>query len=163
MNKTATAPRNCTLAALFLAILLSVGFSPAIFGNRTLLHASRDAPSVMSGGAYDTVAKPTIRLQRTADPGASAWQTEAWYKLISDELWTNFTLPLLNPYNAFGTPLSASAIPQPFFPLTTILTLWITPWTYNLFLVARLFLGGILMYFFAATFLTALPSLFAAL
>src|SRR5688572_16159435 len=163
MNRPALAPRNCILAALLLALLLSLAFAPAILGDRTLLHASWDTPSIVSGGAYEGASsKPRIRLQRTPDPGASSWQTEAWFPLISKQLWTDFTLPLWNEHNSFGGPLAASALPQPFYPLTTLLSLWVTPWTYNLYLVARLFVGGLLTYLFAAQFLTALPSLFAA-
>ena len=109
------ARRTAVLATMFLAILLAIGFSPAILGGRTLLHASWDAPSVMNSGAYDHSPRPVPRLQRTSDPGASAWQTEAWYKLISREFWEEFTIPLWNPYNAYGTPLLADAISQPFF------------------------------------------------
>lgn len=143
-------------------MLLSLAFAPAILGDRTLLHASWDAPSIVSNGAYESSTRPKIRLQRTPDPGASAWQTEAWFPLISKQLWTDFTLPLWNEHNSFGGPLAASALPQPFYPLTILLSLSVTPWTYNLFLVARLFVGGLLTYFFAAQFLTRLPSLFAA-
>jgi len=149
-------------AALFLMIVLAIAFSPAVFGGRTLLIASWDAASVMNNGAYDGETRPNLRLMRTADPGASAWQSEAWYKLISEEFWTKHTLPLWNPYSAYGTPLSADAISQPFFPLTMLFSLHVTPWTYNIFILSRLFLGGMLMFFFARQFLTALPSLFAA-
>src|SRR4029077_6083721 len=80
----ATCPRTA-LAAVFLAAVLAIGFAPASFGGRTLLPASWDAPSVTSSGAFEQGARPLIRLQRTSDPGASAWQTEAWYRLISNE------------------------------------------------------------------------------
>src|SRR5205085_11926159 len=53
-------------------------------------------------------------------------------------------------------------ISQPFFPPAALLSLHVTPWTYNVFIVSRLLLGGMLMFFFARQFLTALPSLFAA-
>src|SRR4029077_11272555 len=154
--------RRTALAAVFLAAVLAIGFAPAIFGGRTLLHASWDAPSVTSSGAFEQGARPLIRLQRTSDPGASAWQTEAWYRLISNEFWKEFTLPLWNPYNAYGTPLMADAISQPFFPPAMALSLHVTPWTYNLFVVGRPLLGGLLMFLFARQFLSALPSLFAA-
>lgn len=153
--------RSSALAALFLVAVLAIAFFPAIFGGRTLLHASWDAPSVMNTGAYDDTVRP-IRLQRTPDPGAPAWQNEAWYKLLSNEFWTEFTVPLWNPYNGYGTPLLADAISQPFFPLTTLLSLHVTPWTNSLFVVSRLFVGGLLMFLFARQFLSALPSLFAA-
>lgn len=160
-NRPTTGRRTSLLAALFLAGILAIAFFPAIFDGRTLLHASWDAPSVMSTGAYDDGVRP-IRLQRTSDPGAPAWQNEAWYKLISHEFWTEFTVPLWNPYNGYGTPLLADAISQPFFPLTTLLSLHVTPWTNSLFVVSRLFVGGLLMFLFARQFLSALPSLFAA-
>jgi hypothetical protein len=155
--------RKWLLALLFLGAVLAAGFSPALFGGRTLLLASWDVPSVMSFGAYDATIRPANRLQRTSDPGASAWQSEAWYKLLSREFWDEWTVPLWNPYNAYGTPLLADAISQPFFPLTTLLSLHVTSWTYDLFIVGRLLLGGMLMFFFARQFLTALPSLFAAI
>lgn len=158
----ATAKRDWLLAALFLAAVLSIAFAPAIFGGRTLLLASWDTPSVMNNGAYDMEIRPPLRLQRTPDPGASAWQSEAWYKLLAEEFWSEHGLPLWNPYNAYGTPLSANAISQPFFPLTALLSLHVTTWTYNLYIVGRLLLGGMLAFFFARQFLTALPSLFAA-
>lgn len=150
-------------AALFLVIVLAIAFSPAVFGGKTLLLASWDTASVTNIGAYDGETRPLLRLMRTSDPGASAWQSEAWYKLISREFWTEHTLPLWNPYNAYGTPLSADAISQPFFPLTTLFSLHVTAWTYNIFILSRLFLGGMLMFFFARQFLSALPSVFAAI
>jgi membrane protein YfhO len=162
MNWLGATRRDWLPAGLFLAALLFIAFSPAVFGGRTLLLASWDAPSVMDTGAYDPEPRTAIRLQRTSDPGASAWQTEAWYKLIADVFWIEHTLPLWNPYNAYGTPLSASALSQPFFPLTMLLSIHVTPWTYNLLIIGRLFLGAMLMYAFARQFLTALPSLFAA-
>ena len=125
--------------------------------------ASWDAASVTSAGAYDTEARTAIRLQRTPDPGASAWQTEAWYKLIAEEFWSEHSVPLWNPYNAYGTPLSAGAISQPFYPLTILLSLHLTTWTYNLMIIGRLFVGGIFMFFFTRQFLSALPSLFSAI
>jgi hypothetical protein len=147
---------------LFLGAILAAGFSPALLGRGTLMLASWDAPSVLNTGAYDPTPKPIARVQRTLDPGAPAWQSEAWQKLISHEFWTELTLPLWNPYNGYGTPLLADAQSQPIYPLTTLLSLHVTPWAYNFYLVARLFLGGVLTYFFAAQFLSALPSLFAA-
>jgi Bacterial membrane protein YfhO len=162
MNWLAATRRDWLPAGLFLAALLFITFSPAVFGGRTLLLASWDAPSVMDTGAYDPESRTAIRLQRTSDPGASAWQTEAWYKLIADVFWIEHSLPLWNPYNAYGTPLSASALSQPFFPLTLLLSIHVTPSTYNFLIIGRLLLGAMLMYAFARQFLTALPSLFAA-
>ena len=157
-----TTKRQWAPVSLLLAALLVIAFSPAIVGGRTLLHASWDTASILSGGAFDATPRPPFRLQRTSDPGAPAWQTEAWFGLIGNQLWSELNPPLWNPYSAYGTPLAASGQPQPFFPLAMLLSLHLTAWTYNLFIVARLFLAGLLSYLFARNFFSALPSLFAA-
>jgi len=59
--------------------------------------------------------------------------------------------------------LAASGQSQPFFPLATLLSLHLTTWTYSLFIVARLFLGGLLTFLFARQFLMPLASLLAAI
>jgi hypothetical protein len=155
--------RDWLAAAAILTVLLVVAFAPVVFGQRHLMLAAWDAPSITNSGAYDPVPRPPgVRVARTTDPGAPAWTIEPWFKLISEQYWGEFNLPLWNPYNAFGTPLAASAQPQPFFPLATLLSLHVTAWTYSLFILARLLLGGLLTYFLARQFLTSLPSLFAA-
>ena len=141
-----------------------VAFSPALVGGRTLMLASWDTVSIMNTGAYDPAPKPVgRRFGRTSDPGAPAWTIEPWFSLIGEQYKTEFNPPLWNPYNAYGTPLAASGQPQPFFPLAALVSLHPTPWTYSLFVVARLFLAGLLAYFFARQFVSALPSLFAAI
>ena len=122
------------LAAACLVGILFIGFAPALVGGRTLLLASWDSPSITSHGAYDPFPRPAgPRAPRTPDPGAAAWQTEAWFGLIADQFWSEFDLPLWNPYNGYGKPLLGAAQPQPFFPLATLLSLHLTAWTYNLF------------------------------
>src|SRR5262249_10794419 len=123
-----------------------------------------DVPSVTNIGAYDSVPRPMgTRVPRSPDPGAPAWTIEPWFKLISQQYWGEFNLPLWNPYNAFGTPLAATAQAQPFFPLTVFVSAHLNPWTFSLFILARLLLGGMLAYFFARQFLGFLPSLFSAI
>ena len=156
--------RDWVAAAAVLTLLLIVAFAPVVSGQQHLMLAGWDAPSIMDSGAYDPAPRPNrIRVARTADPGAPAWQTEPWFKLISQQYWGEFNLPLWNPYNAFGTPLAASAQPQPFFPPTALLSLHVTTWTYSLFILARLLLAGLLTYLFARQHLSFLPSLFAAI
>jgi hypothetical protein len=145
-------------------LLLIIAFAPVVFGQRHLMLSAWDTPSVMDTGAYDPVPRPAeIRVARTPDPGAPAWTIEPWFKLLSEQYWGEFNLPLWNPYNAFGTPFLASAQPQPFFPLAALLSLHVTPWTYSLFILARLLLGGMLAYFLARQSLQFLPSLLAAI
>jgi hypothetical protein len=159
-----TTERKWVPISLLLAGLLFVMFSPAIVGGRTLMLASWDTVSITNTGAYDPVPRPAgTRLPRTADPGAPAWTIEPWFKLIAEQYWGEFNLPLWNPYNAYGTPLAATGQPQPFFPLAALLSAHVTGWTYSLFILARLFLSGLLAFLFARQFLTALPSLFAAI
>ena len=110
-----------------------------------------DAPSIMNNGAFDLAPAPP-RIGRTPDPGAPAWVTEPWMKLIERQYWTEHTLPLWNPYTAYGTPLAAAMQPQPYFPLTILTSLHVSPWTYNLFIVGRLLVAGMLMFFFARFF-----------
>lgn len=156
--------RDWLVAAAILTVLLSIAFAPVVLGQRHLMLSAWDAPSITNSGVYDPVPRPPgPRVARTTDPGAPAWTIEPWFKLISEQYWGEFSLPLWNPYNAFGMPLAASAQPQPFFPLATLLSLHVTAWTYSLFIIARLLLGGLLMYFFARQFLGFLPSLFAAI
>src|SRR6201988_1192820 len=159
------APRRDWLAvAAILTFLLVIAFAPVGFGQRHLMLSAWDAPSIMNSGVYDPVPRPPgARVARTTDPGAPAWTIEPWFKLISAQYWGDFSLPLWNPSNAYGMPLAATAQPQPFFPLTVLLSFHVTAWTYSLFILARLLLGGLLTYFFARQFLAFLPSLVAAI
>jgi hypothetical protein len=151
------------LAVLFLLLVLSILFAPALFGGKTFLLSSWDTASITASGAYDQAGRPPLRLARTPDPGAPAWISEPWFSVISDQLWREFNWPLWNPYNGYGTPLAAAMQPQPFYPLSILLSLHLTAWTYNVFIVARIFLAALLTYFFTRQFLSALPSLFSAL
>jgi hypothetical protein len=154
--------RNFLKAALFLLIVLNVLFFPVLWGSKTLLLSSRDVPSVMQSGAFHEE-NYTRRTARTVDAGAPSWQTEPWLKVISHQYWRDRMLPLWNPYAAFGKPLAASQIAQPFYPLTTLLSLHVTPRTYDFFIVGRLFFGGLLMFLFANLSLEFVPSLAAAI
>jgi len=162
-TKRMASTNRSVLAALFLLLILSLLFAPALFGGKTLLLSSWDTASITASGAYDQAARPLLRLARTPDPGAPAWIAEPWFSVISDQLWGEFNLPLWNPYNGYGTPLAAAMQPQPFYPPSILLSLHLAAWTYNLFIVGRLFIAALLTYFFARQFLSPLPSLFSAL
>lgn len=148
-------------ASLILALILNVVFFPALWGGKTLLMSTRDAPSIMPTGAY-SLDVPPAGIGRTVDSGAPAWQSEPWIKIVCDQYGKEHNLPLWNPYSAFGTPLAAAMQPQPFYPLMILLCADPTPWTYNLMVVGRLFVAGLLTFLFARLFVTFLPSLFAA-
>lgn len=148
-------------ASLVLALILNIIFFPALWGGKTLLMSARDAPSIMQTGAYSQEA-PLPTAGRTTDPGAPAWQSEPWIKIICDQFGKERNLPLWNPYSAFGTPLAAAMQPQPFYPLTVLLCADPTPSTYNFMVLGRLFLAGLMTFLFARLFMVFLPSLFAA-
>jgi hypothetical protein len=147
-------------AVLLLLLFLSAVFFPALFGGKTLLCSAWSA-SVTPQGAY-TDPPSTTHHAISPDPGAPAWQSEAWVKIISQQYWKEGRLPLWNPYSAYGTPFAAAMQPQPFYPPMAALSLHATPFTYNLFIVARLFLAGLLTFFFVRLFLPYAASLFAA-
>jgi hypothetical protein len=142
---------------------LALVFLPYVGGWKTLMLGVWDAPSIVDSGAYDPSPRTGLRLDRTPDPGAPAWVTEPWLKLISHLLWTEHSLPLWNPYSGYGTPLAAAMQPQPFYPLTIVASLHVNAWTYNLFMLARLFVAGALMFLFARQFLDELASLVSAI
>lgn len=123
--------------------------------------SSSSAPSITASGAYWPESSPSS-ISRTPDPGAPAWTIEPWFKLISDQFWKEHHAGLWNPYSGYGTPLAAAMQPQPFYPLTILLSLHPTAWTYNLFIIGRLFIAGLLMFAFARLILNFLPALFAA-
>ena len=162
MNWQTPPKREWVQAVLVLAFILNGIFFPAIWGGKTLLNSAWDAPSVMPSGAYHPDPAPA-HFAPTPDPGAPAWQTEPWLKIISDQYLHEHRLPLWNPYSAYGTPLAAAMQPQPFYPLTVLISLHPTAWTYNLFVLGRLFLAGLLTFFFARLFLGHAASLFAAI
>src|SRR3954463_10058353 len=157
--------RDWLPAAAGLTLLLVLAFAPVVFGQRHLMLSGWDVSSITNIGAYDPVPRPmgVTRVPRSPDPGAPAWTIEPWFKLISHQYWDEFILPLWNPYNAFGTPLAATAQAQPFFPLTVFVSRHLTPWMFSLFIIARLLIGGMLAYLFARRFLGFLPSLVAAI
>src|SRR4051794_28808997 len=87
--------RDWLAAGAILTFLLIIAFAPVVFGQRHLMLAGWDAPSVMHTGAFDSVPQPRgIRVARTTDPGAPAWTIEPWFKLISEQYWGEFSLPL---------------------------------------------------------------------
>lgn len=147
---------------IILLLLLNVFFFPVLWGNKTLMSGARDAPSIMPGGAYGDVSPPR-KFYRTPDPGAPAWQYEPSTKIIQNQYLNEKNAPLWNPFSAYGTPLTADMISQPFYPLTFLLSLCLTIQTYDLFIIFRLFLAGIFTYLFLRLFINTIPSLFASI
>jgi Bacterial membrane protein YfhO len=143
-------------AALILIVILNILFFPCVWGNKTMLESARLWPSIVPTGALAEKTEP-ITWGKTADGAAAAWFFEPALAVTGNDYWSG-TLPLWNPYQAYGQPFAAGMQAQPFFPLTILLSLHVTPWTYNLYLLTRLFIAGFFTYLFLRLFLDFLPA-----
>ncbi|HEY3456087.1 MAG TPA: YfhO family protein [Bryobacteraceae bacterium] len=133
--------------------VLHIPFSPCIWGNKTLMASSQDAPSITASGAwYGPPAGP--RFSRTLDNGGGGLLGEPNLLLLRHQYFVEHVPPLWNPYQAYGAPLAANQQSQPFYPLTVALLLHIGPRSYNWFLLARLLLAGMGSYFFLRFFVS---------
>jgi hypothetical protein len=153
------AKRQTFSAALLLVLALHLCFFPFIWGNKTLLAASRGPiPSIMPNGAfYGGSQGPAI--YRGNDMGASAWMTEADAPLVRHQYFREKHLPLWNPYQSYGAPLAANMQSQPFSPLFFLYALNPGPRTYNFFILARFLLTGLCAYLYLRLFLPFVPSI----
>ncbi len=145
-------------AALILFFVLDVAFFPCMWGNKTFLASARDAASVMPYGAWEGKHR-TPRFPKTLDEGVPGYMTEPWFKLIGKQYVHEKNPPLWNPYQAYGMPLAANMESQPFYPLTALLSLHLTPRTYNWYILLRLFVAGFGMYLFLRFFVSFLPAI----
>ena len=128
-------------------------FFDCLWGDKTLLESARSAPSIVAQGAW--AGKPHLTaFTQVNDPGAAAWQHEAWDVLIHREYFGEHALPLWNPYQAYGVPLAANMQSQPCYPLTFLLSLHLTPRTYDWFLLVRLFIAGFCTYLYLRLFVS---------
>ncbi len=153
------AKRQTLSAALLLVLALHLCFFPFIWGNKTLLAASRGiTASIMPNGAwYGGSQGPSI--SRGNDMGAAGWLPEPDAALIHDQYFRENRLPLWNPYVSYGTPLAANMQSQPFNPLFVLFALHPGPRTYNFFILARFLLTGLGTYLYLRLFLPFVPSI----
>ena len=151
------AASEASRAALILIIILNVLFFPCIWGNKTLLESARSNPSIMPKGAWAGKPAP-VTWAKSADGAAAAWFFEPSLAITGHDYRTG-VLPLWNPYQGYGQPFAADMQSQPFFPLTALLSLHLTPLTYNLYLLVRLFIAGFFTYSFLMLFVDFLPAI----
>jgi len=153
------AKRQTFSAALLLILALHLCFFPFIWGNKTLLTASRGPiPSIMPNGAwYGDSHGPAF--SRGNDMGASGWLLEADAASIHHQYFRERHLPLWNPYQSYGAPLAADMQSQPFSPLFALYSLNPGPRTYNFFILLRFLLTGICAYLYLHLFLPFVPSI----
>ena len=145
-------------AALILLLVLNILFFPCIWGHKSMLDSAQLCPSIVPKGSWS--GKPVqMWWSPTLDGAAAAWFFEPSLAVVGDEYFRDKTIPLWNPYQAYGTPLAANMQSQPFYPLTILLSLHVTPFTYNLFLLARLFIAGIFSYFYLRLYMSFVPAI----
>src|SRR5581483_2202516 len=144
-------------AATVLLIILNICFFPCIWGNKTLLASSQDAPSILPTGAWAGLAAAT-RFPKTLDNGGPAFLAEPWLALTHYQYVHERVFPLWNPYQGFGHPLAANQEAQPFYPLTLAVMLHVSPRTYNWFILSRLLLAGICCYLYLRFFVSFWPA-----
>jgi len=145
-------------AALILIFILNILFFPCIWGHKSMLDSAQLCPSIMPRGSWS--GQPVqMGWAKTLDGAAAAWFFEPSLAVIGDEYLKDRTLPLWNPYQAYGAPFAANMQSQPFYPLTILLSLHLTPFTYNLFILGRLFFAGIFAYFYLRLFVGFVPAL----
>ena len=152
------AKRQTLSAALLLVLALHLCFFPFIWGDKTLLAASQDVPSIMPNGALSHGSRG-LSLSRGNDMGASGWLLEPDAGLVHHQYFSERRLPLWNPYLSYGAPLAANMQSQPFNPLFILFALDPGPRTYNFFILARFFLVGLCAYLYLRLFLPFAPSI----
>jgi hypothetical protein len=148
MTDNASYRRDAALLAAIIAAILAITFAPFIFGDRSLMSAAHDVPSIYVTGAKPPREAQVLTQIHALDAGAPGWQTEPWlaiqHRIVGDGRW-----PWWDPYDGYGQPFAAAMQPQPFYPLTSLLALAPSPRTYAAWVLVRLFLAG----WFTALFL----------
>jgi hypothetical protein len=138
------------VAAAMLFVVVTAAFGPFAYGDRSLMSSAAEAPSIyLAGGRPDGSVRGYNKL---IDPGAAAWQTEPEFWLEHNEIVDDRVAPLWNPYSAFGTPLAANMISQPYFPLTWLVIAHPTARAYNWFIILRFYFGALFMFLFLRNF-----------
>jgi hypothetical protein len=144
-------------AALLLLVILNALFFPFIWGHKSMLNSAQLCASILVSGSWSGKRVP-LRWSPTLDGAAAAWFFDPSIAVTGEEYVKDRTIPLWNPYQAYGAPLAANMQSQPFYPLTILLSLHLTPYTYNLYILARLFVVGIFSYFYVRLFVSFLPA-----
>ena len=160
-SKTVLNREGCG-AALILLLILNILFFPCIWGHKSMLDSAQLCPSILPTGSWSGKGVP-MGWAKTLDGAAAAWFFEPSIAVTGDEYLRDGTIPLWNPYQAYGAPFAANMQSQPFYPLTILLSLHLTPFTYSLFLLLRLFIAGLFAYFYLRLFVSFIPAMAGAI
>lgn len=152
--------RSNALGAAILFIIVNAAFFPYIWGDRTL-QASVMISSLYGAGSREERVVPYVAA-REIDPGASAWQTEPEFAIEHHLIFVDKQPPIWNPYSAYGVPLAADALSQPYSPFAWIPIAWSNARAYDFYIVLRLFVGALFAFLFLRQFIRFAPALAGA-
>ena len=135
--------RESLWAGCILALLLVAVFFPAVLGTRTLLASAWTAPSVMPSGArLSRGAAPPHQWLRRPTPARRLRHWNPGSKSSANNIFAKSSSHCGIPTTPMARPLPLPCSHNPSFPLTALLSLHPTPWTYNVFSNCSPPLGG---------------------
>jgi len=135
------------LIAAILLFFLSIFFYDVVFLGKTFKATTANAQAMHYGVYGQKDNRPAYIPVNGTD--ASVLE-EPIYEFIKQNLHRGI-LPLWNPHQAGGYPLIGMIQVGIFFPLNIILYTLPQPWAWDIFILSRLFFGGLLMYWLMRT------------
>ncbi|MFC1990739.1 YfhO family protein [Chloroflexota bacterium] len=147
--------RETARAALFYLGILAVVYASVVFFGYTLHATNYASHGITDTGPYEHDGRLPINTFNTNLANSS--YTEFPNNVVVGDMYRSGELPLWNPYQAAGTPLAAQYSTRAFFPYQIVEDISPT-WTWDFFMLGRLWLAG----FFTFLFLRALELRFAS-
>ncbi len=132
-------------AALLYAVVVAALFAPVVFLGRSLQPPLYYPYGVTDQGAYAYDGREPINTFNIdlATPAYYEWPMNA----LVGEQYRQWELPLWNPYQGCGTPLAAQYSTRAFFPYQIVEDISPT-WTWDFFMLGRLWLAGLFTFLF---------------
>ncbi len=130
-----------------LAVLLAIAFFDVVFLNKTFKVSTANAQAMPYGVYGQEFNRPRFIPVNGTD---SSVLEEPLYQFIKNSLWKG-VLPLWNPHQACGYPLIGMIQTAMFYPLTWIMYLFPSIIAWDILILVRLLLAGILTFWFMRT------------
>lgn len=132
-------------AALLFALIVAAFYSPVLLFGKSLLSPLYYPRGVTAEGAYGFAGRRPVNTFNVELSSAAYY--EAPLNRLVGQLYRQGRLPLWNPYQGAGMPLAAQYSSRAFFPYQIAEDL--SPvWAWDLFMLGRLWLAGILTFLF---------------
>ncbi len=136
--------REMSYTALLLAVLVVIFFYDIIFLGKTL-KCTNTIPHVLSTGVYGQENNYVSSIPVIDSSPAVGEETTAEYKRLN---YLKGNMPIWNPYQAGGYPFLASMGSSMFNPFEIILYILPSKYSWDLFMLFRLFFSGFFMYLY---------------